>query len=171
MNTEITEKSILSADNYEELLKLLTCNDEGSITMALTILEQSDYEKSEVYILCIMKNVYDDLFKGSKSSKLESDYPVLFTNINTRLRDQATDVSTLSFRKIFEITRERNITEELIFMLDVFRDDLKILLEEFGFEFVKDLEVVLRPIGFPDPRDQKIAELEEQLAKYKLTEV
>ena len=154
-----TAQSVISKDNYEEISKMLTCNDDASINLALSILEQSNFEESEVYKIF-----------GSNTTRFETSYPDLFTKINTRLRDQATDISTLSFRKIFEITKERGNLEELTFMLNILRDDLVSLLEELGFEFIKDLELQFKPIGIPDAKDLKIEMLEAELEKYKKEE-
>jgi len=133
----------------------------------MTILEQSDFKDSQVFILCLLKETYESLF-GSKTTRLETNYPTLFSNITNILRDSGTDISKLSFRKIFEITKERNKKEELSFMLNILRDDLKALLKEFGFELFEDLEMEFRPKDMPDPKDLKIAELENELAMYKI---
>lgn len=166
-----TTQSVISKDNYEEISKMLTCNDDASINLALSILEQSNFEESEVYILCLLKSHYNKIFgSNTNTTRFETSYPDLFTKINTRLRDQATDISILSFRKIFEITKERGNVEELTFMLNILRDDLVSLLEEFGFEFIKDLELQFKPIGMPDAKDLEIEKLKAELEKYKKEE-
>jgi len=141
---EITERSIVSPDNYAELIMMLKSNDEASSNMALTIMEQSDFDKSTVYILCILKETYKEVFEGNKA-RFEEIYPELHRNVTHKLSEEATNVATLSFRKVYEIAVARDIKEELEFMINAFSEELKKHLLDYGFDFLHYFDIKVIP--------------------------
>ena len=134
---EVTEQSVVSQENYEEIKNMLTSNDAGSKKVALTILEQSDYNKSEIYILCMLKEV-ESVFS---ELSFEEEYKQLSNKITKRLESEGTDISQLSFRKLYEIAIARDKPEELEFMLNTCKEELIKFLKEFGFTFLDYLEI------------------------------
>ena len=116
--SEVTERSVVSSDNYAELINMLKSNDEASQNLALTIMEQSDFDKSKIYLFCLLKETYKEVF-GNDSKRFEEIYPELHRNVSHSLAEEATNISTLSFRKVYEIAVARNNKEELSFMLNV----------------------------------------------------
>ena len=138
---EVMTQSIVSSDNYIEIKNMLKSNDNGSKNVALSILEQSDFEKSKLYILCALKETYPNVKEDFKSEM----YRTLFDNVNTTLKDSATDISSLTFRKIYEIAVERDNKDEIAFMLSIFKDELLGLLKDYGFSFLEYLDIEIKP--------------------------
>jgi hypothetical protein len=132
--SEVNEKSVVSADNYNQIKEMLTSNDEGSVTVAITILEQSDYDKSEVFLMCILKDCFRETF-GS-ASKFKELAPELSEKVAERLKKEDLDITKLSFKEIYELAVSRNIPAEIEFTLTILRDELVELLKEFGYDFV-----------------------------------
>ena len=139
--SELTTQSIVSSDNYMEIKNMLISNDDGSRNVALNILEQSDFEKSKLYVLCILKESYDKIGQDFKSES----YRTLFDNVKETLKDSATDISSLTFRKIYEIAVERDNKDEIAFMLSIFKDELLGLLKDYGFSFLEYLDIEIKP--------------------------
>lgn len=146
--SEVTERSVISAENYDELKTMIQSNDDASKNLALTIMEQSDYDKSEIYILCLLKESQEILFKRDKSFK--EVFPDLYDRVSNRLLEEATEISTLSFRKVYEIAVKRNNQEELRFLLNIFSNEVKSILIDYGFNFLDYFDVQLVPKSNPD---------------------
>jgi hypothetical protein len=141
---EVTERTVVSIENYDELKNMLLSNDEASQKMALTILEQSNFESSQVYILCLLKETFSEVFKND-ASKLEKDYENLHKSLADILKEDDTEISTLSFRKIYELSVDRKIEEEMTFLLDIFKEELVTLLKDYGFSFLEYLDIIIKP--------------------------
>lgn len=139
----VTDKAVFNNENYAEVKTMLLSNDEASINLALTILEQCDWEESQVYILSIIKENFETVFKNSASS-LASKCPELSAKISDLLADRATNISTLSFRKLFEVAVVRNREEEIEFMLNHFKDKLMKTLIGMGFDFLEFLDIEVK---------------------------
>lgn len=141
--SQVSERSVVSADNYHELKNMILSNDEASKTLALAILEQSDYEASEIYILCLMKETQKSLFNSGKTFK--DDFPDLYNRVADRLLEEATEISTLSFRKVYEIGVKRNKQDEIAFLVNIFSEEVKNLLKDYGFSFLDYFDLKLTP--------------------------
>ena len=140
----VTTQTVVSPDNYAELKNMMLSNDDASKKMALTILEQSNFETSQVYILCLLKETFSDLFKND-TSKLESEYPELHKGLTEALKDDDTEISTLSFRKIYELAATRKTEAEMNFLLEIFKEELIGLLKDYGFSFLEYLDITITP--------------------------
>jgi hypothetical protein len=140
----VTTQSIVSPDNYAELKNMMLSNDDASKKMALTILEQSNFETSQVYILCLFKETFSDVFKND-TSRLENEYPELHKRLIAALKDGDTEISTLSFRKIYELSASRKVEAEMEFLLNIFKDELINLLTDYGFSFLEYLDIRITP--------------------------
>jgi len=144
--SEVTERSVVSCDNYAEIKNMLLSNDEGAKNVALTIMEQSDYKQSEIYILCLLKEAYSDVFGTHGATKFEESCPDLYQNIVNSISDKGEDnISTLSFKVCFDIAMARNNKTEIDFMLGLFTTELTALLKEYGFEFLEYVDVFVKP--------------------------
>jgi hypothetical protein len=140
----VTTQSIVSPDNYAELKNMMLSNDDASKNMALTILEQSNFEISQVYILCLLKETFSDVFKNDKS-KLEKEYPNLHKELTNALKDADSEITTLSFKKLYELSMSRKVEKEMNFLLNIFKEELIGLLKDYGFSFLEYLDITITP--------------------------
>lgn len=141
---ETEERSVINSENYSELVQMLKSNDEGSVKMALTILEQSNFDDSKIYILCAIKEIFDKVFKNAEI--FSKEYPSLHKNITQDLVDNRfIDVATLSFKRIYELAVSRGKVEEVNFMLNIFKNELVRLLTDYGFSFLDYLDIEIKP--------------------------
>ena len=141
---EVTTQTVISAANYVELKNMILSNDDASKNMAMTILEQSEFDSSQVYIMCMLKETFNEVFKND-SSKLEEDFPELHKKVTELLKEKDTEISTLSFKKVYEVAQTRNNKEEINFLLDVFKEELVGLLVDYGFSFLDYLDITITP--------------------------
>ena len=93
----------------------------GSIKVGLSILEEAEYKRSEIYILCLLKEAFQlPTFKFSLND-LSNDYPILFTKTTrsvevretwTEKKDiQANGVTVetaLSYRALYDLSLKRD---------------------------------------------------------------
>jgi len=141
---EVTTQTVVSAENYAELKKMMLSNDDASKNMGMTILEQSEFDSSQIFILCMLKETFSEVFKND-SGKFESQFPVLHKKVSDLLKDEGTEISTLSFRKVYEVAQKRNNENEISFLLNVFKDELITLLLDYGFSFLEYLDITITP--------------------------
>ena len=148
----VTEKSIVSPSNYAEIKKMLL-GEEADVNLALTILEQSSYEESKVYILCVLKECFKETFgSGSKFKELAPELAdVVIASIST----SDADITKLVFKEIYDIAIKRDNKVELEFILDILKDELVALLGEFGYDFINFTDVMIKPKGW-EKETQKI---------------
>lgn len=163
---EVNEQSVVTQDNYEEIKKMLLSNDDASKNLALTILEQSDYEKSELYIMCVIKDCFRESF-GSVEKFAEMS-PVLSEKIAQKLSEEDVDMAKLSFKEIHRMVMKKGDLEEVEFVMTIFRDELIELLSEMQFEFVEYTDVLVKPKGWEQANKEKIASLEAKIEELKL---
>ena len=137
---EVTKKSIISSQNYCEIKNMMLSNDDASKKIALTILEQSDFELSQVYVLCILKETFSEAFEYN-STELEKEYNKLYKKITKVLKGKKETIGTLSFKNIYELSVNRKVEEEMKFLLNIFKEELITLLKDYGFTFLEYLDV------------------------------
>lgn len=125
----IKDRIDINKDNYYEILKLVTAEDDGSVNVALSILEQSNVKKSRIYIYLLLKEI-------TKAFKLNKDeYPKLYGLLYT---DNGNDRIVLSYKFLYNICKN---DEEKEFILEQFKNNLVEFLSTYGFEFLKDCEL------------------------------
>tara|TARA_R110002020_G_scaffold470466_1_gene696416 strand:+ start:2103 stop:2516 length:414 start_codon:yes stop_codon:yes gene_type:complete len=125
----IKDRIDINKDNYYEILKLVTAEDDGSVNVALSILEQSNIKKSRIYIYLLLKEI-------TKAFKLNKDeYPKLYGLLYT---DSDNDRIVLSYKFLYNICKN---DEEKEFILEQFKNNLVEFLSTYGFEFLKDCEL------------------------------
>ncbi len=125
----IKDRVNINKDNYYEILKLVTAEDDGSVNVALSILEQSNVKKSRIYIYLLLKEI-------TKAFKLNKDeYPKLYGLLYTASDN---DRIVLSYKFLYNICKN---DEEKEFILEQFKNNLVEFLSTYGFEFLKDCEL------------------------------
>lgn len=163
---EVNSQSIVSKDNYDEIKNMLTAPDEASKVLAITILEQSDYKESEVYILTVLKDSFRDAF--SSTSEFQKQAADLSIKVCDSLGEQGADIVTLSYKEIYAIAIKRDKKEEIEFILDCLSVELIKSLEAFGYEFMEFTDVLIKPKGWMKEYKSKMKALEEELKELKL---
>lgn len=156
--SKLSEKSIISKENFNELKNMILSNDEASVNLALTILEQSDYESSEIYIMCMLKDTFKEAF-GSVSTFKEKT-PILAEKITKSLDVEDVDITQLSSKQVYNRAIKRDIQEEMEFILELLRNDLMSLLSTMGYEFVNFTEVLIKPKGWEQANNEKLKQLD-----------
>lgn len=162
---EVNAQSVVSAENYEQIKEMMLSNDEASVNLAITIMEQSDYEKSMIYIMCILKDCFRDAIGTVQKFKELS--PVLSEKVTEHLENDDCDVTKLSFKQIYALAEKRNNQEECEFMLDIVVEELKLLMGEFGYEFQNFTEVLIKPKGWSKRQADLISGLTKENAELK----
>ena len=162
---EVTEQSVVTAENYKNLKQMLVSNDEGSKTLALTILEQSDYDKSEIYIMCILKDCFRTAFGTVKQFQEVS--PILAQKVTDNLKKEDVEVAKLSFKEVYDLAIKRDIQEEIDFILGVFQAELHELFTDMGYVFTQFTDVLVKPKGWEQAQVDKINKLTAEIAKLK----
>lgn len=161
---KVNEQTVISMDNYKELEKMLTAEDQASSDLALTILEQSDYEESKVFLILLIKDCFQQVF--GTVSDFETKTPTLAEKVKKELvKHSESDITKMSFKVIYDLAVTRGIQEETEFVLSILRDQLKCLLSDFDYEFVNYTDILIKPTGWEDAIKK---ELEEAKAEIKL---
>jgi len=132
---ETTERIKVDINNYENFWSMLNSSDEGNAVVALSILENADFRESLPYILLLVKS-QDGSGRQlwlNNASKLTKKIETLGINLGT----------SLSYKVIIEIIKDKCSTEATQFVIDKFTIILTKYLIKWGFDFVKDLDVKL----------------------------
>jgi hypothetical protein len=137
------EIKLLNQDNYANVLAMLTSNDSGSIRVGYSVLENVDFEESQIFIFCMLNQVNEKV--SGFSNTLKEEAPILLEKLNEYGRAIGTDEITLSFRKIYEAAVKRDKKSELLFLINLFSDKLKDVLIEYGFNFMEYFDIVVKP--------------------------
>lgn len=137
------EVSVINAENFSKIKKLLLSKDEGSKNVGLAIIEQSALNDSPVYSLCLIKETFPEVFhNGITIFDLVDKTP----NVSKFLKDNfnnATSIDDISFQAIFEFAKGRSSKEEAEFMLSLASRDFGKLIEKYNFPFKEFAEVKL----------------------------
>ena len=141
--SETTEAiTLINASNSESLVGMLKSADADSRTLAFEVIEGSDIMNSQVEILCILKGTYDTAFKGrSMDKEFTEAFPKLAKFLTDTLGSDASNVSELTFRKLYEVTMEVGKPDSTKFLIDMCTDEFRDALEGFGFDFLKYLDI------------------------------
>ena len=145
-NTE--KRVIINEENYNDIKELLVSADHGSIKVGLSILEEAEYKRSEIYTLCLLKEAFQlPTFKFTLND-LSNDYPILFTKTtrSIEVRESCKPVETaLSYRLLYELSLKRNKPKETKFVINLFKEELLTFLKNYGFSFLEHLDVEIKP--------------------------
>jgi hypothetical protein len=130
------EKVIIDSESYQNLWAMLNSKDKENTVVALAAIEQMDYKQSLPYILL--------LFKGLS----EEDRKLWFkddTDLGKRLKASGVAPDTkLPYQDIYDKVHKDCPKEAVQFVLDEFSKVLKKYIVEWGFEFVRNLDLNLK---------------------------
>lgn len=130
------DKLVIDTTTYENLWAMLNSKDKENTVVALAAIEQMDYVQSLPYILL--------LFKGLS----ENDRRLWFTDANDlgkRLKASGVSPETkLPYQDIYDKVSKDCPKEAVQFVLDEFAKVLQKYIVEWGFEFVRGLELNLK---------------------------
>ena len=130
------DKLVIDTTTYENLWAMLNSKDKENTVVALAAIEQMDYVQSLPYILL--------LFKGLS----ENDRRLWFTDDNDlgkRLKASGVSPETkLPYQDIYDKVSKDCPKEAVQFVLDEFAKVLQKYIVEWGFEFVRGLELNLK---------------------------
>jgi hypothetical protein len=156
--SELSNKSVVSKDNYYELKNMMLSDDLASVTLAVTILEQSDYELSEIYIISLIKDTFSKVFK--KTDAFKEQCPELYENVANSVYVDGADLTVLSSKHIYNTALKKGNQEELEFVLNLLTKDLTELLSTMGYGFVDYTDVLIKPKGWEKANNEKLKQLE-----------
>ena len=126
---------IVNDSNYDQIYNLLNCKDAPSINVGLSILEESDINKSIVYILYLLKRM-----ESSNLGQIrKDDYPKL---VNYFVDNFEGDFK-LSYKQIYNIAKEKSLKEKT-FITNKFGNELRVFLTEYGFDFLTEFDIILK---------------------------
>ena len=141
--SETQDLAVLNSENYKNVLGMLTSKDEGSIQVAYSALEHMDYEKSEVYIFCILKQANEEI--SNLDTIVRDKAPKLYEKLQEYSKAQNENILTFSFKKIFMRAQEREREDEVEFLLGLFKNELVTLLTDYGLSFLEYLDIEIKP--------------------------
>lgn len=143
--SEIAERSVINAANFFEISNMITSNDKKSQELGLSILDQADYEKSVIYILCVLKET--EICKSG--TRLKDDYPNLYARIEETISSNKSseleNVEEFKFETVYNMCNRSNSKEGLEFILGRFTHEINQLMSSYGFEFLNYLQVKVLP--------------------------
>lgn len=137
-------ESIISAENYNEVKELLLSVDEASAEIGRTILENVDYDESEIYILCLIRECMKVTFKDNVRV-FATNYPILYEKVKTKASENTYDIGNLSLRKIYEIAMQKKNPKDLAFICNCFEKDLIDILKKYGLSIVDYVTITVTP--------------------------
>lgn len=142
----ITEElSLLDQDNYNSVYEMITSKDEGSKVVGFSVLESVNYEKSEIFLLCMLKQLNEN---GVNLYNIKKDAPTLHAKIEEYCSIKGITDTTISFRNIYERAVERTKASdnknEIEFLLNLFKTELLDLLTQYGFTFLEYLDIEIK---------------------------
>ena len=142
----IAEKlSILNKDNYNSVYNMITSKDEGSTVVGFSVLENVNYEESEIFLLCMLKQLNEH---NVNMHTIETEATILYNKIESYCENKAIPDLKISFRNIYERAVERSETKEnkseIEFLLNIFKNELLELLTQYGFTFLEYLNIEIK---------------------------
>jgi len=144
-----TKEQLITEERFESLREMMKGEDPGSHTVALTILDTVDYEESEIFILCLLKECLEAMFSTNGNTKLQEDYPELHKRVLNSLQssNKEDEVSKISFENILRAAKRRPDKKDLEFALSRLSHEFKDLLTAYGFSLLDfvDVHLTLKP--------------------------
>ena len=130
--------SVIDGSNYGRLKEMLNSNDAGSINVAMNIMEVCDFEKSQVYIICLLKEC-DAI---NSDVRYADDFPKLEQKVRDISIIEARSYHQLSFRKILELVKSRgNNPEKVMHFMNIYKDEFVATMTDFGFRLLEELDI------------------------------
>lgn len=132
---QVTDKTVVDISNYESFWALLNSADKENAVVALTILNNANFRESLPYILLLFKS-QDEASRATwlnNAPDLKKKLEGVGINSN----------SNLSYKAIVDLVKDKCPMEGVQFTIDKFSLVLKKYLVEWGFDFVKDMDLKL----------------------------
>ena len=154
MTKSLDEMIILNDSTYDRVLDMLCSPDKDNVQVAVSIIEAIDFQKNAPYILLLAKDAEAKLKKDNNPFRTElfneADVDVAPSSFNTNIRTMiqacTNQADKLNYNAMYEeLTRMNTDTVAMNFFLERFADALKDHLLQWGFTFVKSMDLKLVP--------------------------
>lgn len=133
------KQEVVNRENYSSIREMILSEDSGSHTVAMSILAASNFEKSRIQILYLIKEGIEKVYEGKDIAKeFANDYPELYDNVFESIGKDL-DFTTLSSKNIFETIGSKD-KEEMDFFLEVTSLEISDLLVAYNFPFMDYLD-------------------------------
>ena len=132
----------IDATTYETFKGMLTSTDRGNAVVALSILEQADMKKCFPYILMLIKEqvVFTTEEFAENAPKLHARLQALDIRVSSSSKSSV-DMTQLTYKRIFDIIKDQCDPEAIQFVIDKFATTLNGMLQEWGVDLVKELDL------------------------------
>ena len=142
----IAEKlSVLNKDNYNSVYDMITSKDKGSTTVGFSVLENVNYEESEIFLLCMLKQLNNN---SVAMHTIKTEATLLYNKLENYCNSKGVTDLKISFKYIYERAIERSVDKdnknEIKFLLDLFKNELTELLTQYGFTFLEYLDIEIK---------------------------
>ena len=142
----IAEKlSVLNKDNYNSVYDMITSKDKGSTTVGFSVLENVNYEESEIFLLCMLKQLNNN---SVTMHTIKTEATLLYNKLENYCNSKGVTDLKISFKYIYERAIERSVDKdnknEIKFLLDLFKNELIELLTQYGFTFLEYLDIEIK---------------------------
>lgn len=142
----IAEKlSVLNKDNYNSVYDMITSKDKGSTTVGFSVLENVNYEESEIFLLCMLKQLNNN---SVTMNTIKTEATLLYNKLENYCNSKGVTDLKISFKYIYERAIERSVDKdnknEIKFLLDLFKNELIELLTQYGFTFLEYLDIEIK---------------------------
>jgi len=147
-------KIFINEINFDNILELINSKDDKSKVLGLTILENSDINKSYIYLLLVFNKLNTVDIKNE--STYNKDIIKSTVNILDKMKhfDKTFDPSNVSYKFIQDyINKNENELKKHIsfdelkkckkFILNKFSEELVDLLKKFNYNFFNDYDLII----------------------------
>ena len=154
MTKNLDEVIILNDSTYDRVLDMLCSPDKENVQVAVSIIEAVDFQKNAPYILLLAKDAEAKLKRDNNPFRTElfveagTDVgPSSFNHdIRTMIQACTNQADKLNYNSMYEeLTRINTDAVAMNFFLGRFADALKDHLLQWGFTFVKTMDLKLVP--------------------------
>lgn len=154
MTKSLDEMIILNDSTYDRVLDMLCSPDKDNVQVAVSIIEAVDFQKNAPYILLLAKDAETKLKRDNNPFRIElfgEDNVDAGTSsfnheIRTMIQACTNQADKLNYNAMYEeLTRMNTDTVAMNFFLGRFADALKDHLLQWGFTFVKTMDLKLIP--------------------------
>ena len=154
MTKTLDEVIILNDSTYDRVLDMLCSPDKDSVHVAVSIIEAVDFQKNAPYILLLAKDAEAKLKRDNnpfRANMFEEEGPNIDNSsfdhdIRTMIQACTNQADKLNYNSMYEeLTRINTDAVAMNFFLGRFADALKDHLLQWGFTFVKTMDLKLVP--------------------------
>lgn len=153
MTKSLDEMIILNDSTYDRVLDMLCSPDKDNVQVAVSIIEAVDFQKNAPYILLLAKDAETKLKRDNNPFRTDMftqggpvDYSSFNHNIRTMIKVCTNQADKLNYNAMYEeLTRMNTDAVAMNFFLGRFADALKDHLLQWGFTFVKTMDLKLVP--------------------------